>query len=166
MQLGYQTEKKLRNLPSVLTEQENLIGSSISLGSHHSTAIFNDPVRRLSGILYSWGSNTHGQAGLDPKEERVRMKPQPILVFQGINIHKISCGALHTESLCRVTPAAEASGMVIGICLQVERHVNDNNKDLQQSHQGKEWANIRSCFTDVCRSLLLQLCTHRRSMLF
>ncbi|OQS03164.1 phosphatidylinositol kinase (PIK-J), partial [Thraustotheca clavata] len=95
-QLGLEHAVRHYQQPCIVGVTEAYTTISMSIGTQHTLAVC-DNVKGIDGVVFAWGGNAHGQLGLHVSGTSV---PQRVIALEGINVRKVSCGAMHSVVLC------------------------------------------------------------------
>ena len=106
-QLGLSdTTNRLR--PEQIKSLRSIGASKVGAGRNHSMVISH------AGLLLAFGSNNHGQCGLDSE---VKIQPQPVVVerLRELRSMDVCCGFAHTFVLCEVATHIVKRVYVMGL---------------------------------------------------
>ncbi|XP_041049775.1 probable E3 ubiquitin-protein ligase HERC3 isoform X2 [Carcharodon carcharias] len=92
-QLGLGTKGDSEHSPQCVTSLTGMPVAQITAGGEHSFAL------SLSGAMFGWGRNNHGQLGLKDTEDR--NKPNYVKLLECKKTIHISCGEEHTAVLTK-----------------------------------------------------------------
>ncbi|XP_048471115.1 probable E3 ubiquitin-protein ligase HERC3 [Rhincodon typus] len=92
-QLGLGTKDACQHIPELMVSLPGMPVAQITAGGEHSFAL------SLSGAVFGWGRNNHGQLGLKDTEDRY--EPKHVKLLEGKRIIYISCGEEHTAVLTK-----------------------------------------------------------------
>lgn len=78
----------------VRTVLRNTRNTAIACGRYHTMVI------ALNGLLFAFGSNSHGQCGFDPASMRQVTSPTAIEFLREKRTISVHCGAMHSMAIC------------------------------------------------------------------
>jgi len=102
-----------RNRATVVGALSNYRAVAAAVGGHHSIAVC-DHVAGHDGVVFCWGSNSHGQLGLSPssatKPSEGPAKTSPstfprasvmhqVAALRSVSVRQVACGVLHSLAL-------------------------------------------------------------------
>ncbi|ETO80364.1 hypothetical protein F444_05120 [Phytophthora nicotianae P1976] len=114
--LGFPAESAAqvaRNRATVVGTLSNYLAVAAAVGGHHSIAVC-DHVAGHDGVVFCWGSNSHGQLGIIPssssKPAEGPAKPSPttfprpavmhqVPALRSVSVRQVACGVLHSLAL-------------------------------------------------------------------
>ncbi|EEY61829.1 uncharacterized protein PITG_13774 [Phytophthora infestans T30-4] len=114
--LGFPAENAAqvaRNRATVVGALSNYQAVAAAVGGHHSIAVC-DHVAGHDGVVFCWGSNSHGQLGIIPssfnKPADAPAKPSPttfprsavmhqVAALRSVSVRQVACGVLHSLAL-------------------------------------------------------------------
>ncbi|CAH0763694.1 unnamed protein product [Diatraea saccharalis] len=93
-QLGRNTDSKEGKIPGFVEKLKEFKISAVACGLQHSLAL------NEWGQPYSWGCNSMGQLGLDPKNDSISHNvPSIVRTLATKNVVQIACGSYHSVAL-------------------------------------------------------------------
>ncbi|XP_078065298.1 putative E3 ubiquitin-protein ligase HERC3 [Mustelus asterias] len=92
-QLGLGTQEASQSVPQSVTSLTGMPVAQITAGGEHSFAL------SLSGAVFGWGRNNHGQLGLKNTDDRY--EPNHVKLLECKKTIHISCGEEHTAVLTK-----------------------------------------------------------------
>lgn len=108
--LGFAAE----NAAQVAQNRATLVGAlsnyetvAAAVGGNHSMAVC-DHVAGHNGVVFCWGSNSHGQLGICPSKPATKTMPpafpravviHQVAALRSVSVHQVACGALHSLAL-------------------------------------------------------------------
>ncbi|XP_043530298.1 probable E3 ubiquitin-protein ligase HERC3 isoform X3 [Chiloscyllium plagiosum] len=93
-QLGHGTKDVSQHSPQSVISLTGMPVAQIAAGGDHSFTL------SLSGTVFGWGRNNHGQLGLKDTEDR--LEPNHVTLLKGKRTIYIACGEEHTAVLTKV----------------------------------------------------------------
>ncbi|XP_055967110.1 probable E3 ubiquitin-protein ligase HERC6 [Sorex fumeus] len=90
--IGEDTASTSSDIPRLIQSLRGRKIIQVSCGDHHSLALTE------GGQLFSWGSNSHGQLGLE-KKDLFQAEPSPVLSLQGVPLAQVAAGGAHSFAL-------------------------------------------------------------------
>ncbi|KAL7686113.1 putative regulator of chromosome condensation 1/beta-lactamase-inhibitor protein II [Plasmopara halstedii] len=108
--LGFAAENAAhvaQNRVTLIEALSNYQTITAAVGGHHSIAVCNH-VAGHDGVIFSWGSNSHGQLGVCPSNPTAmtmsKCFPRAAVIHQvaalrSISVRQVACGALHSLAL-------------------------------------------------------------------
>lgn len=108
-ELGIETNLNEKIRPTIVESVENYTCIDAAVGTQHTLSICDD-VHTEKGVMFAWGSNSHGQLGVqknkttiktsESKTGAIEMSLLPIrILLPSTVLRKVSCGALHSMAL-------------------------------------------------------------------